>query len=108
VLPAVAALVGGFVTPAWSFSGWQPTATYDVPTGLTSLFYHYPCPSGSLRAVSGGFATNSIGQTSNFSLGFDGPRLDESPPSFHEWGWHFYWPAGAPAGVTINFSVYCN
>lgn len=103
----VSLLASGFVDPANAASGWQTPSTFAVPTGETSLFYHYPCPSNAGVVWNGGYSMNSIGQTSEVYLGFNGPRLDESPVSYAEWGWHFYWPGGAPAGITITFNVFC-
>ncbi len=93
-------------SPAWA-AGWQSPYTYSVATGLTSLFFHYPCPSKFPVVSSGGFAGNSVLQTSVVSLGYSGPRTDETPANYNEWGWHFYWSGGAPAGTTITFTVYC-
>jgi hypothetical protein len=103
-MAAVAGL--GQATPAQAVTpGWQGVATYNVPTGLVSLQYGYNCPTIYPTAHNGSFAMNSVGQTSQVSLTFNGTRIDI--PSFSEWAWHFYWPNGAPAGVSIQFDVYC-
>lgn len=86
---------------------WQSISNYSVPNGTTSLFYHYPCPAQDPIVVSGGFASNNTGQSTSYALGYNGPRTDESPPNFGEWGWHFYWPDGAPSGTVLTFTVYC-
>jgi len=105
-LATAGALACGVTAPAQAAPGWQKPFTFDVPTGRTSQFIHYPCP-GSLVADSGGFAFNSVGQADDVYLGFNGPRVDESPANFHEWGWHFFWPAGAKAGETVIVDVHC-
>ena len=98
----------GIMNPAKKAPGvWQQASTYSVPSGTTSLFYHYPCPSRLPVVVNGGFNSNSAGQSSTFTLGYNGPRMDESPPNFGEWGWHFNWPGGAPSGIVLTFTVYC-
>ena len=108
-LAAAGLLASGFVAPAQAgSSGWQTPSTYTgVVAGQTELFYHYPCPASPDIVWNGAYAMNSVGQSSEVYLGFNGPRLDENPASYAEWGWHFYWPAGAPAGVTITFNVFC-
>jgi len=111
VLLTVAALVFGWVNPASSKTtakaGWQPVGSFDVPTDQTNQHVGMNCPTAFPVVHSGAFAMNSVGQASNFSLSFNGPRIDEMPPDFAAWGWHFFWPDGAPAGITILFDVYC-
>src|ERR1700733_4573340 len=103
---AVLAVIAGGATQAQAAAGWQGIATYNVTTGLQSLTYTYPCPTtGTTIAHSGSYAMNSVGQSSEVFLTYSGTRLDE--PSFKNWAWHFYWPGGAPAGITILFDVYC-
>jgi hypothetical protein len=97
----------GFTAPAQAAAGWQKPSTFDVPTGTKSLFFHFPCPANEPVVLSGGYAANSVGQNSAIHLGFNGPLLDKTPPNFGEWGWHFFWPGGSPAGVKITFDVYC-
>jgi len=99
----------GLASPAWSASpGWQPISEFSPATGQTTLEYTYPCPTAFPIASSGGFETNSIGQASDTVLTANGPRFDEgTATAFKAWAWHFFWPNGAPAGITIQFSVYC-
>jgi YVTN family beta-propeller protein len=85
--------------------GWQGISTFNVLKGEVNQQYGYDCPAAYPVAVNGSFAMNAAGQTSQFFLSFNGPRIDI--PSFSEWAWHFYWPAGAPAGISILFDVYC-
>ena len=59
-----------------------------------------------LRRI-GLFEMNSVGQSSQVYVAYNGPRYDENPPAYNVWGFHFYWPNGAPAGVTINFNAMC-
>ena len=87
--------------------GWQAPSTLSIPAGRTSQFVGEQCKAPADVVWNGAFAMNSVGQSSNVSLGFNGPRIDENPPDFSSWGWHFFWPNGAPAGVTITFSVLC-
>lgn len=93
--------------PLITSKGWQANGTYSFPTGTTSIFLHMSCPASFPIVMSGAFALNGTGQTSDVSLGFNGPRIDETTPTYNEWGWHFYWPNGSPAGVTGVFSVFC-
>ena len=97
----------GLATPARAASGWQGVATFNVPTGQVNQQYGYNCPSNFPIAHSGTFAMNATGQASQVFLSFNGTRIDETPPNFNAWAWHFYWPAGAPAGITILFDAYC-
>ncbi len=82
-------------------AGWQGTYTYSVPTGTTSLFFHYPCPSKRI-AVNGGFGVNGASPT----LVGSAARADITP-IYGEWGWTFTFPSGSPSGTTIGFNVYC-
>ncbi len=107
-IAAAGLLACGFVAPAQAGSGWQGTGTFAVPTGQTSQFVHMSCPTAFPRVWNGAFAMNNIGQTSEVYLAFNGPRIDETPPDYTEWGWHFFWPAGAPAGIVITFDVFCH
>jgi hypothetical protein len=81
--------------------GWQGQSLYHVRTGLSGLFFHYPCPSG-LVAENGGFSASDTAGTL---------RLIQSAPWWslgdNLWMWSFRWPGGAAAGETISFDVYC-
>jgi hypothetical protein len=90
-----------------SSKGWQGNSTYDFSTSTTSIFLHEDCPASYPVAVNGAFALNSTGQTSEVYLAYNSPRTDESPPDYGEWGWHFYWPYGSPAGVVGTFTLFC-
>jgi hypothetical protein len=100
-------LACGFMAPAQAGEGWQPTASFTFTAGETSQFLHEDCPKSTDVAVMGAFEFNSVGQTDNVNLGYNGPRLDTTPVEYYEWGWHFAWPAGAKAGETANFAIYC-
>jgi hypothetical protein len=89
-----------------SGAGWQAAAPVSIPAGQGSLFIHYACP-GNLIVDSGAYTANSVGQTAQFAVGFNGPRLDESPAYFGEWGWTFAFPGGAPSGLVITFDIHC-
>ena len=65
------------------------------------------CPTSFGFAWNGAFFLNPTGRSSNFSLGSKGPLINDFPPNPNEWGWHFFWPSGAPSGVEIYFSVFC-
>jgi hypothetical protein len=80
--------------------GWQGLYAYGVPTGTNTLFFHYSCPGG-LIASSGGFQFQNGPPT---ALAGDGPRWDSG---YNRWDWFFNWPAGSPAGESIDFDVYC-
>jgi hypothetical protein len=80
--------------------GWQGLSAYRVPTGTSTLFFHYSCPGG-LIASSGGFQFRSGPPT---ALAGDAPRWDSG---YNQWDWFFNWPAGSPAGESIDFDVYC-
>ncbi len=68
--------MNGIMNPAKKAPGvWQQASTYSVPSGTTSLFYHYSCPSSLPIVVNGGFNSNSAGQSSTFTLGYNGPRM---------------------------------
>ena len=71
----------GFVAPSQAAAGWQSPFLFSVPTGEVSLFFHYPCPAAFPIAQNGAFEMNGTGQTSQVSLGYNGPRYDESPPT---------------------------
>jgi hypothetical protein len=100
----------GLVVPDAVTRGWQPNANYTVPPGTTSLFYHYSCPSSFPVVWNGAFAFSAANgnQTQVVYLQYNGPRLDETPVSYAEWGWHFYWPSGSPNPTQIEFAVFCN
>lgn len=104
---AAALLPLGFSAPAMAASGWQQVGEVTIPTGEAGVQEGFNCPANLPVAHSGAFAMNSVGQTSQVYLSFNGPRIDETTPDFTGWAWHFYWPAGAPAGITIKFDVYC-
>ena len=90
-----------------SGAGWQGVATFSFQTGTTSIFLHADCPSNVPIVTNGAYALNSTGQTSQVYVAYDAPRIDESPPNYNEWGFHFYWPAGSPAGTTGVFNIFC-
>jgi len=103
---AVAGTVSlGLATPARAAAGWQTISSFNVPTGEVNLQYSYNCPKTFPIAHSGSFAMNGTGQSSQVFLTYSGTRIDI--PSYSEWAWHFYWPGGAPAGITILFNGYC-
>jgi hypothetical protein len=99
----------GLVAPAVVTVGWQPNANYTVPPGTNSLFYHYACPTTFPVVWSGAFAFSAANgnQTQVVYFQYNGPRLDETPVSYAEWGWHFYWPSGSPNPTQITFAVNC-
>jgi hypothetical protein len=109
--PAMASTRGQvYMVPGTIFlsaKGWQGNASFSFPTNTTSIFLHEDCPASFPVVVNGAFAFNGTGQTSQVFLGYNGPRIDENPPSYTEWGWHFYWPGGSPAGTTALFSLFC-
>ena len=96
-------------------SGWQGEYTYMVPSGATTLLFHYPCPSG-LYAESGAFqdvAGNGPGRSAPYADFHDWgwPALVWNGPNwgvnYGEWLWDFQWPNGLAPGESINFDVYC-
>jgi hypothetical protein len=106
----VAALIlaAGFAIPAHAAAGWQKPFTFDVPKATKQFSFHYPCPDTEPVAVTGGYASNSIGQPVPVHLTINGPRLDETPPDFSDWEWHLvYVGTGAPEGTKVTFDVYC-
>jgi hypothetical protein len=102
-----AAATLGVAQPVWAAAGWQTVGTFNVATGTTGQQIGYNCPSQFPVAHNGSYAMNGVGQASQVYLTFNGTRIDQSPASFSEWAWHFYWPAGAPSGITILLDVYC-
>jgi hypothetical protein len=111
--PAQAAVKGSSaftITPSMIKSAgpnhWIATGTASIPQGTGSIQIGMNCPNG-LIASSGAFALNAAGQSTQVSLSFDGPRIDESPPAYSSWGWHFFFPGGAPSGVSGLFTLYC-
>jgi hypothetical protein len=105
-LPAVALCAVAAATPAAAATaGWQSPSTFDIPTGQVNQQISYNCPTTIPVAHIGSFAFNSVGQASDVFLTFNGPRFDI--PSKAQWAWHFFWPAGAPAGVSVILNVYC-
>lgn len=99
----------GLVAPAVVTKGWQPEFTYSVPSGTTALFFHFPCPSSFPVVWNGAFAFSAANgnQTQQVYLQYNGPRLDENPVNYGEWGWHFYWPSGSPNPTQITFAPFC-
>jgi hypothetical protein len=111
--PAQAVPYQGFapanrMQPAKAKAEWLGVSSVSIKAGTTSEFIHSDCPSQFPVVVSGAFAGSTAAQDSSYTLGYDGPRIDESPPNFGEWGWHFYWPGGAPDGTSFSFSLYCS
>jgi hypothetical protein len=104
---AIATVAIGCAQPALAAAGWQTVGSFTVATGTVGQQIGYNCPSQFPVAHNGSYAMNAVGQASQVYLTFNGSRIDESPASFSEWAWHFYWPAGAPAGITILLDVYC-
>ncbi len=90
-------------------SGWQPKFLYAVPPGTVSLFFHFPCPQEFPVVWNGAFAFSAANgdQTQVVYFQYNGPRLDEKPTGFGEWGWHFYWPSGSPNPTNITFASFC-
>ncbi len=89
------------VPPVAGGKGWQGQSTFNVTTGTTSLFVHYPCPSSAPTPVSGGINPNpaaypSMSLIGNYNRGNG------------EWGWLTTWSSGAPAGSQIVYDVYCS
>jgi hypothetical protein len=98
----------GLPVPAAVRRGWQGIATYSVSTGLNSLEYSYPCPGSFPVAWNGGYEFVGSAQGDTVYTTAVGPRLDEGPSTgFAVYGWHFYWPSGAPAGTQIYFDAFC-
>jgi hypothetical protein len=99
----------GLAAPAVVRKGWQPEFTYTVPPGTTSLFFHDPCPASFPFVWNGAFAFSAQNgdQTQQVYLQYNGPRLDENPVDYGEWGWHFYWPSGSPNPTQITFAPFC-
>jgi hypothetical protein len=98
----------GFVAPSKAATaGWQSPFLFSVATGTVNQFFSYNCPGAFPVAQNGAFEMNSVGQSSQVYVAYNGPRYDENPPAYNVWGFHFYWPNGAPAGVTINFNAMC-
>jgi hypothetical protein len=95
------------IRPLYS-GGWEEVGSVSIPQGRTSQFVHADCPAAYPVAVNGAFAFNSAGQASAVSLGYNGPRIDENPPDYQEWGWHFSWASGAPSGVAVSFALFCS
>lgn len=88
--------------------GWQPVvANVTIPQGQTTHFFELNCPAAFPVVISGSYAFNSLGQASGVAVGFNGPRIDESPPQFNGWGWNFNFIGGAPAGVTVSLDIDC-
>ena len=86
--------------------GWQVPAPVSIAAGAGSIFIHYGCPSGTL-VDSAGYFFNQQGQSNPVAITFDGPRLDENPAYFGDWGWSFAWPAGAPSGLSVTVDIHC-
>jgi hypothetical protein len=108
-VPTLDAAPCGLAAPAAVTRGWQPEFTYSVPAGTVSLFFHFSCPSSFPVVWNGAFAFSAANgnQTQQVYLQYNGPRLDENPVSYGEWGWHFYWPAGSPNPTQITFAPFC-
>ena len=87
-------------------NGWLGVTSFSFTAGTTSIQLGTSCPSG-YNASSGAYALNSVGQTSGVYVTYNGPRIDENPVNYNEYGWHFYWPGGSPSGTTALFDVYC-
>lgn len=87
--------------------GWQGRFTYDVPAGVPGVFFHYPCPTGTV-AANGGFATN-LAAAPGLILQHNSPRLDlDAPGRYAEWSWTFAWPSsGAPTGSQLYLDAFC-
>lgn len=90
-------------------AGWQPKYLYVVPPATTSLFFHFPCPGQFPVVWNGAFAFVAANgdQTQQVFFQYNGPRLDEKPTGYGEWGWHFYWPSGWPNPTNIIFAPFC-
>jgi hypothetical protein len=95
--------------PFAAVRGWQPSFTFTVPPGTVSLFFHYPCPAAFPIVHNGAFAflASNGNQTQVVYLQYNGPRQDEHPEGFGEWGWHFFWPNGSPNPTGIQFQPEC-
>jgi hypothetical protein len=88
-------------------AGWQKSFVFTFSNGQTGQQIGANCPTKFPVVVSGAFAFNSVGQTDEISLSFNGPRDDETPPSYNAWGWHFAWPNGAMSGESVRLNIYC-
>ena len=104
---ALLLLAGGLAAPAEAASGWQKPFTIAVPTNTKEIFFDYPCPDTEPLAVNGAFAANDPGLDVDIHLGFNGPRIDKTPPDFSEWRWHFRWAVASKPGTRITFDAYC-
>ena len=105
---ALLLLAAGLAPPAEAAAGWQKPATMAVPAGTKELFFDYPCPDTEPVVVNGAFGQNAEGLGTAVHLGFNGPRIDETPPDFSTWRWHFLWVGnGSKAGTTMTFDAYC-
>jgi hypothetical protein len=94
------------IRPAKTVIGWQGAAPVSIPASQGSAFIHYGCPTGTV-VDSGAYFFNEQGQNNPVAVTFNGPRLDEDPAYFGEWGWSFAWPAGAPSGLTVTVDIHC-
>jgi hypothetical protein len=105
VLAGMMAAGAGWASPALAAAGWQTIETFNIPTGEVSLQLGYACPSAFPIAHSGSYSMNATGQVSDVFVTSNGARIDV--PNFSQWAWHFYFPGGAPAGVSVLYDAYC-
>jgi hypothetical protein len=103
IVGATATIALASAAPA--LAGWQSVGTFNFAPGVVSQQIGFNCPRNLPVAHSGSFAFNAVGQKTAVYLTFNGTRIDI--PSFSEWAWHFYFPNGAPAGVSVALDVYC-
>src|SRR4051812_36005258 len=79
--PIGADVVGG--------NGWQADFNFNVPTGTSSLFSHYPCP-GAKIPDSGKFVVDFSSPSAN-SVHLIGQGVRTDIPGLHEWAWWINW-----------------
>ncbi len=93
--------------PETGHSGWQGDYTYDVPAGISGLFFHYSCSTG--HAISGAFRLPSADPSEDTINLVNNSPIQATKPQFSQWGWSFTWSGGtAPSGSEITFDVYCS
>jgi hypothetical protein len=88
-------------------SGWQGDFTYDVPAGISGLFFHYSCSTG--HAITGAFRLPGADPSEDTINLVNNSPIQATSPQFSQWGWSFTWSGGtAPSGSEITFDVYCS
>jgi hypothetical protein len=93
--------------PAAAHSGWQGEYTYDVPAGITGLFFHYTCSTG--HAISGAFRLPGSDPSENTINLVNNSPIEATSPKYSQWAWAFTWSGNtAPSGSQIIFNVDCS